>query len=211
VGVRACKRRPSTRLSQSWTRWGRSRTRTARSSCSSCATTSRCGRPTCRSATGPCRPRGARASQAFWVAGWAPCGAQSCGVIGAERAPEVGPRSARLLRPWREAAMQLEAGQGRAALVLAASALIWRPLSQPVPATLSRAGLSGGCGARGQRVLPCAGGLHSAVLQPVSCSPGATVTATESRHYARKKGCSSDAALDAGCACGRPVEALRCS
>ena len=39
-----------TRPSRSWTRWARSPTRTAPSSCSCCATISRCGRQTCRRA-----------------------------------------------------------------------------------------------------------------------------------------------------------------
>lgn len=42
-------RRPLMRRSRSWTRWARSRTRTAPSSCSCCATTSPSGPPTCRS------------------------------------------------------------------------------------------------------------------------------------------------------------------
>lgn len=42
-----------TRRSLSWTRWERSRTRTARSSCSCCATTSPCGPATCRWAPPP--------------------------------------------------------------------------------------------------------------------------------------------------------------
>lgn len=49
------RRRPSTTPSPSWTRSPRSRTRTPRSSCSCCATTSRSGPPTCRATASPVR------------------------------------------------------------------------------------------------------------------------------------------------------------
>jgi len=209
VGVRARERRPSTRPSQSWTRWGRSRTRTARSSCSSCATTSRSGRPTCRYVASPL---GCADWRVAVVLG-SRVGPLWRTVMGHHRGQNerrrLRPRSVRGPRLWREAVMRLEAGWERAALLLAVAAPICSPrypqsYLPPFPGLACLTAAAPGGSVR-------ASYTGFAQRSPTACQRPVCLVVLPQRGGTTRgtQGCLSDAVLNAGRACGRSVAALQ--